>query len=145
MPMINDTERAIGVMAARAIMTAGAAVLGAVVDDSALTRSGCPVGTNRWDTLGFGYAGDGSGPATKSETPVGEGLERRGGVRMEGAIRRASLCVVLVGALACSGSDDGGDGSACPEGTTRWESTEGLSDAPRPRPGKTRSRRSCRT
>jgi hypothetical protein len=47
---------------------------------------------------------------------------------MEGAIRRASLGLFLVGAIACSGSDGGGDGSACPEGTTRWESTEGFSD-----------------
>jgi hypothetical protein len=47
---------------------------------------------------------------------------------MEGAIRRVALGVVLLVAFACSGSDDAEDGSACPEGTTRWERMEGLDD-----------------
>jgi len=47
---------------------------------------------------------------------------------MDGVVRRVALGVVLLGAFACSGSDGEGDGSACPEGTTRWESTEGFSD-----------------
>ncbi|MGH2678888.1 MAG: hypothetical protein ACRDG8_00140 [Actinomycetota bacterium] len=47
---------------------------------------------------------------------------------MEGAIRRAVSAVVLVGAVACSGSDGAGDASACPEGTTRQEATGGYGD-----------------
>ena len=32
-----------------------------------MTGTGCPVGANRWDTLGFDYAAEGSEPATKVE------------------------------------------------------------------------------
>jgi hypothetical protein len=46
---------------------------------------------------------------------------------MEDATRRL-LCLILVGAFACSGSDGAEDGSTCPEGTTPWERVEGLGD-----------------
>jgi hypothetical protein len=53
-------------------------------------------------------------------------------VRVEGAIRRVALCVVLVGVVACSEPDDEGNGGACPAGTTRRDSINELAG---PAPG----------
>lgn len=47
---------------------------------------------------------------------------------MEGAIRRGVFAAILVGAVACSGSEGAGDASPCPEGTTRREATDGYGD-----------------
>ena len=51
-------------------------------------------------------------------------------VRTEGAIRRVALCVVLVGVVACSESDDEDTGRACPAGTTRRESIDDFAGPP---------------
>ena len=62
MPMIQDMKRAIGVMAVLAIVTFVAAL---VEDDLVLSGNGCPVGTDRWSTVGIDYAGGEGGSPTK--------------------------------------------------------------------------------
>jgi hypothetical protein len=64
MPMIQDMKRAIGVMAVLLIVTIVAV---AVEDDPVLTGSGCPVGTDRWATVGVDLAGDEAGFATEAD------------------------------------------------------------------------------
>jgi hypothetical protein len=64
MPMIKDMKRAIGVMAVLAIVTIVAAVTD---EDLVLMGNGCPVGTDRWSTVGVDFAGDEVGFATKAD------------------------------------------------------------------------------
>ena len=64
MPMIHEMKRAIGVMAVLAVVVVAAAVLD---DGWVLTRNGCPVGTDRWATVGIDLALDDAGFATKAD------------------------------------------------------------------------------
>jgi len=64
MPMIYDMKRAMGVMAVLAVVIVAAAVLD---DDWVLTGNGCPVGTDRWATVGVDFAADDAGFATKAD------------------------------------------------------------------------------
>ena len=63
MPMINDMKRSIGVMAVLAIVT----IVAATEEDLVLMGNGCPVGTDRWSTVGVDFAGDEVGFATKAD------------------------------------------------------------------------------
>jgi len=64
MPMIHEMKRAIGVMAVLAVVIVAAAVLD---DGWVLTGNGCPVGTDRWATVGVDFAADDAGFATKAD------------------------------------------------------------------------------
>jgi hypothetical protein len=64
MPMIYDMKRAIGVMAVLAVVIVAAAVLD---EGWVLTGNGCPVGTDRWATVGGDFAGDEVGFETKAD------------------------------------------------------------------------------
>jgi hypothetical protein len=57
-------KRAIGVMAVLAVVTITAAVLD---DEWVLTGNGCPVGTDRWATVGVDFASDDRGYTTKAD------------------------------------------------------------------------------
>jgi hypothetical protein len=61
---IYDMKRAIGVMTVLAVVTITAAVLD---DGSVLSGNGCPVGTDRWATVGVDFAADDVGFATKAD------------------------------------------------------------------------------
>ena len=64
MPMIHDMKRAIGVMAVLVVVLVAAAVF---EEGWVLTGNGCPVGTDRWATVGGDFAGDQVGFATKAD------------------------------------------------------------------------------
>lgn len=65
MPMVHEMKRAIGVMAVLALVTI---VAGLVEDEPVIIGNGCPVGTDRWDTLETGFfAGDIEGFASKAD------------------------------------------------------------------------------
>jgi hypothetical protein len=57
-------KRAIGVMAVLAVVTITAAVLD---DGWVLTGNGCPVGADRWATVGVDFASDDRGYAAKAD------------------------------------------------------------------------------
>ena len=64
MPMIHEMKRPIAVMAVLAVVVVAAAVLD---DGWVLTGNGCPVGTDRWATVGFDFASDDVGFATNAD------------------------------------------------------------------------------
>ena len=64
MPMLHEMKRAIGVMAVLAVVIVTAAVLD---DGWVLTGNGCPVGTDRWATVGVDLALDDTAFATKAD------------------------------------------------------------------------------
>jgi hypothetical protein len=64
MPMIHEMKRGIGVMAVLAVLV----VVAAVLDKGwVLSGNGCPVGTDRWATVGVDFASDDTGFATKPD------------------------------------------------------------------------------
>jgi hypothetical protein len=78
-------KRAIGVMAVLAALT----IVGAVTEEEwVLTGNGCPVGTDRWDTIGSDFAGDEAGFATKADA-VRARLREGNLDASNGSIRRA--------------------------------------------------------
>lgn len=64
MPMIHEMKRAIGVMTVLAVVVVAAAVL----DEGWVpSGNGCPVGTDRWATVGVDFASDDTEFATKAD------------------------------------------------------------------------------